>query len=60
MNVFFELKDIAASVYVDTGYMMLLINQAFLKKMWPDIEEKCLIKVISLREIEAAKYLSDK
>ena len=27
--------------------------------MWSDIKVKCLIKVISLREIETAKHLSD-
>ena len=59
MNASFELKDIAAPVCVNTDCTMSLIDQAFLKKMRPDIEVKCLTKVISLREIEAAKHLSD-
>ena len=59
MNVFFELKDIAAPVCVNTDYIMSLINQTFLKKMQSDIEVKHLAKAISLREIGATKHLSD-
>ena len=60
MNVSFELKGIAALVCVNTDCTMSLIDQAFLKKMRPDIKVKHLTKVIPLREIGAAKHLSDK